>query len=294
MIREFRILCTWFYVALSCSVCCSVPYAFCFPLLPSILVHSLTVLFPHSLIPAYPTKISEYYNSMISPPHSHIGSLSLPDNHRSKLLNRLGIYDAPSSVKSGQPIMTAAQVRRLRILRGMGVGYTLQSSPPAGSAVRPPLDNVQRFQERLKMDCCDKNTKNKNITTTSPAMTDKSSRRIAFQEDVEVVPIPTRYEYSDRIKSRIWSNRHELQENAERNALEFAADGWNWRTVTEDDGMFICSFSGELIHPVHLEHLMQEEREQLQHRLQRGMPVHSSCQSLCAISESSEGVIHTH
>jgi hypothetical protein len=170
--------------------------------------------------------------------------------------------------------MTAAQVRRLRILRGMGVGYTLQSSPPAGSAVRPPLDNVQRFQERLKMDCCDKNTKNKKNISTNSTTTDKASRRIAFQEDVEVVPIPTRYEYSDRIKSRIWSNRHELQENAERNALEFAAEGWDWRTVTEDDGMFICSVSGELVHPVHLQHLMQEEPEQPHHRLERGTPVH--------------------
>jgi hypothetical protein len=213
---------------------------------------------------------------MSSPPHKHRRSSSLPDsqqdNHRSKLLNRLGIYDAPSTVKSGQP-KTAAQIRRLRILRGMGVGYTLNPSHPAGSAVRPPLDNVQRFQEPLKMDCGDETA---SIFTTTPTgtTTDKASRRIAFQEDVEVVPIPTRYEYSDRIKSRIWSNRHELQENAERNAMEFAAEGWDWRTVTEDDGMFICSVSGELVHPVHLQHLMQEEPEEPQHRLERGAPVH--------------------
>ena len=105
---------------------------------------------------------------------------------------------------------------------------------------------------------------------------EKKSRKIAFQDEVDVVPIPTRYEYSDRIKSRIWSNRHELQENAERNALEFAAEGWDWRTVTEDDGMFICSVSGELVHPIHLQHLVQDEPPSPQERvgLDRGNPVH--------------------
>jgi len=90
--------------------------------------------------------------------------------------------------------------------------------------------------------------------TNSPSR--KTKKKIAFQDEVQVVPIPTRYEYSDRIKSRIWSSRHELQANAERNALEFAAEGWNWRNVTEDDGMYICSVSGELVHPIHLQHLV--------------------------------------
>jgi hypothetical protein len=100
-----------------------------------------------------------------------------------------------------------------------------------------------------------------------------------FQENVEVIPIPTRYEYSDRIKSRIWSNRHELQENAERNALEFAAEGWNWQNVTEDEGMYICSASGELVHPIHLQHLASHqhspEQDQCERKsLERGAPVH--------------------
>ena len=196
---------------------------------------------------------------------------------RSKLLNRLGIYDTPSSLHSqGQRPMTAAQHRRLRILRGMGVGYTMGSfSPPDGSATRPPLNGVKPFEEHLKKD------NNSNVP--------RKQTRIAFQEKVEVVPIPTRYEYSDRIKSRIWSSRHELQENAERNALEFASEGWNWRNVTEDDGMYICSQSGELVHPIHLQHLVNTEQAAASASataaeqegfpdgpsLERGAPVHS-------------------
>jgi hypothetical protein len=142
----------------------------------------------------------------------------------------------------------------------MGVGYTLKTLPPDGSAVRNPLQGVKPTTEPLKATLDD----NGGISTASSSADSNASSaggmkqrktRIMFQEDVEVMPIPTRYEYSDRIKSRIWSNRHELQENAERNAVEFASEGWNWRNVTEDDGMYICSQSGELVHPIHLKHL---------------------------------------
>ena len=174
---------------------------------------------------------------------------------RSRLLNRLGIYDAPGATP--QP-MTAAQHRRVRILRGMGVGYTMFKSPPDGSARRSTLDGVVPSKEPLKSGM-KTNVKQK-------------ATRIAFQDEVEVLPIPTRHEYSDRIKSRIWSNRHELQENAERNAVEFASEGWNWRNVTEDEGMYICSASGELVHPAWVGDLPQVEEP----RLERGGPVHSS------------------
>jgi len=210
---------------------------------------------------------------------------------RARLLNRLGIHNSPPTsataaaagaaatyAVSATP-MTAAQHRRQRLLRGMGVGHTtqiMQISPPDGSAVRTPLRGVVSIKEKLKdgqttttttaaMDI-DRNVIVSTTTTTTMSVSPdqavnarKTTRKLGFSDEVDVVPIPTRYEYSDRIKSRIWSNRHELQENAERNALEFAAEGWNWRNVTEDEGMYICSLSGELVHPVHCQHLVQQK-----------------------------------
>ena len=194
---------------------------------------------------------------------------------RSRLLHRLGIYDAPSSP---QP-MTAAQHRRVRILRGMGVGYTMFKSPPDGSATRMPLDGAVPFQEKLKND--DETTSTGNAGGSSGVK--QKATRIAFQDEVEVMPIPTRHEYSERIRSRIWSNRHELQENAERNAVEFASEGWNSDNVIEDEGMYICSASGELVHPAWVGDIPRVEEQPSSgsgsnnnSRLERGDPVHSS------------------
>jgi len=89
-----------------------------------------------------------------------------------------------------------------------------------------------------------------------------------------------RDEYSERVKQRLWryacvysrifqvlifylfpletkfdsyfhSNAEEIYHNAARNSVEFAAEGWDWQSVIEDEKMYICSVSGELIHPIH-------------------------------------------
>jgi len=65
------------------------------------------------------------------------------------------------------------------------------------------------------------------------------------------MPIPSRTEYSNSAKERLWSSANDLYRNAVRNSIEFASEGWNWRTVADDDQM-VQSPSGERIHPIHM------------------------------------------
>mmetsp|Transcript_3021 Transcript_3021/g.4613 ORF Transcript_3021/g.4613 Transcript_3021/m.4613 type:complete len:266 (-) Transcript_3021:212-1009(-) len=79
----------------------------------------------------------------------------------------------------------------------------------------------------------------------------KKKRSICFSNKVSVLPIPLHSDYSRRLRTRLWSGRHEIKQNAARNTIEFAAEGWDWRTVTEDEKMYVCALSGQLVHPVH-------------------------------------------
>ena len=70
-------------------------------------------------------------------------------------------------------------------------------------------------------------------------------------------------EYSTIVKERLWSSSNDLYQNAVRNSIEFASEGWNWRTVADDDQM-IQSASGERIHPIHMmnaHNIVQEKAE---------------------------------
>mmetsp|Transcript_9926 Transcript_9926/g.21469 ORF Transcript_9926/g.21469 Transcript_9926/m.21469 type:complete len:337 (+) Transcript_9926:44-1054(+) len=75
-------------------------------------------------------------------------------------------------------------------------------------------------------------------------------RRVSLHNDVSVIPIPMRTEYPDHIRERIWSSASELYQNAARNTIEFAAEGFDWRNAA-DDSQMVHSVQGERIHPIH-------------------------------------------
>lgn len=89
------------------------------------------------------------------------------------------------------------------------------------------------------------------VSSGSLSSKSKEGPRITFNTEVKVLGIPMRDEYSNRVKQRLWTNAEDLAFNAQRNAMEFAAEGWNWRTALEDENMYRDSVSGELIHPIH-------------------------------------------
>jgi hypothetical protein len=74
------------------------------------------------------------------------------------------------------------------------------------------------------------NSSHSAMSTSSPPNALKKSKKkpkrsLAFRETVDVVPIPMRTEYSNRVKARMWSNASEIYQNAARNTIEFAAEG---------------------------------------------------------------------
>ncbi len=78
-------------------------------------------------------------------------------------------------------------------------------------------------------------------------------RKLKFKEQVDVCLIPKKEEYSKRIRCHMWHSPEEMALNAHRNTIEFAAEGWDWRNVMEDENMYRCLATNELIHPVHIE-----------------------------------------
>jgi hypothetical protein len=75
---------------------------------------------------------------------------------------------------------------------------------------------------------------------------------VRFNTVVSGVQIPSRNQYSKRIKQQLWRDRHELHEMVERNTTEFHAENYDWTQVVLDDEMYIDSTSGERVHPCHV------------------------------------------
>jgi hypothetical protein len=87
-------------------------------------------------------------------------------------------------------------------------------------------------------------------SSSSSPMRRSKDRAVSFDSTVTVYAIPSRSAYSDHIRCSLWISPMELQQNAARNYVEFAAEHWDWRQVTDDKDMIACG-AGELVHPVH-------------------------------------------
>lgn len=77
---------------------------------------------------------------------------------------------------------------------------------------------------------------------------------VSFNESVTVHPIHAIEVLPDDVWESIYTPRREVKLQKKRAKLEFRYDGRDWRSATEEDGMFIDPSTGLLEHPVHYYH----------------------------------------
>lgn len=149
---------------------------------------------------------------------------------RQRLLNRLGYFkDSPlprDEVNKGGQFSPLE--RRCSTASLDSIGRTL-------------LRSAVPFQQELHDD-----TTTSKVESLSPR-----SARVQFNHVVSGVEIPSRHQYSSRIKRTMWADRAEISAMVERNSIEFESEGFDWENVVLDQDMYVNEVSGELVHPCH-------------------------------------------
>jgi len=158
-----------------------------------------------------------------------------------------------------------SQQLRDRYMRTLGIKHSSTENSIA-SRFQPRIMSVRTLKEPLKGDDS-KHNRNHNTTTSishSPKTVmslikegNKIKRQVSFDNSVSVVPIPKRNAYSNRIRKRIWNSAAKIHENANRNAVEFSVENWDWRQVLEENDFLICADTGEMMHPVHVDSFIE-------------------------------------
>ncbi len=158
------------------------------------------------------------------------------DETRRRLLNRLGYFkQLQQQSPNGINVAPFASLER----RG--------STASLDSIGRIALRSATSFQQELQGDTAPTTLTFK----ASEHRREGSVTKVQFCQIVSGLEIPSRHQYSDRIKKTIWADRTEISEMVERNILEFEAEGFDWKNVVLDDEMYVNEVNGELIHPCH-------------------------------------------
>jgi len=191
-------------------------------------------------------------------------------NSRTRLLNSLGLFqaqqqrdeikyhgraalstldsrDSSPSKNSSSDGEGKKMIRQIRHIRS-------SSDIP----VRSALHNTVAFETRLNDESMSKLRKeNRNMMQRRSSFSDKEKdsgpASVRFNTVVSGVKIPSRNQYSRRIKQTLWRDRYELSEMVERNTTEFHAENYDWHQVVLDDEMYVDASSGERVHPCHVE-----------------------------------------
>jgi hypothetical protein len=92
----------------------------------------------------------------------------------------------------------------------------------------PLIHQAEKQKECLKYDRLDdrRYSPKRSRSDESCRAGKKTKKVISFDETVEVVPIPTKDEYTGPVRERIWASVEEIHQNAARNTIEFISEGY--------------------------------------------------------------------
>lgn len=191
--------------------------------------------------------------------HGHCIEQQQQRSRGSSLVNNLEYFHKKSQAQAqGSSHLGASEEN---VVSSISTSACTSSLPPASSIstsnVDQPLhdnstnslpslvgsDSLPNKRPRL-------NGYNGNLNRPTPRP--RKKKGVTIHKSVAVVPIPSRLEYSSRMRERLWTSSSDLASNAARNTIEFASEGWNWRNVIEDENMLVHQANGELIHPIHI------------------------------------------
>lgn len=140
---------------------------------------------------------------------------------RSNLLHKLGIHDEAKSV----------EIQNRQPARGLLDGVAVTNEPlkyDSDDDIEMEEDDQasgsRSWTERLffKPSSIESTAEE---TATSSVSSMSAEKRLTFNENVKVMPIPQRQDYSKRVRERLWNDVDDIMLNAQRNAMEFAAEG---------------------------------------------------------------------
>ena len=187
---------------------------------------------------AFSRRTESFDGSVTSSPCISVAPAPSAANVRSRFLNRLG-FSPPMHQSKTFP------AKRVR-------SDSRDSSEPSFQVLLKGDDEESRLSSSSSrpFSFFDQFSSMSSVTSSdSDSSVGEGERSVRFAPSVTVHPIPKHTAYSQRIRQTIWTAPAEMQENAARNCLEFAAENWDWRQVAEDQDMVY--YNGEPVHPVH-------------------------------------------
>ena len=177
-------------------------------------------------------------------------SPSSADMIRSRLLFKLGIYD---------PNFTNASIRQkiqretcfARTIKDATMPMSDKSLLSSSSSLPGEIDSVYISDPPSQVSRIHGFATNRQSGPKRPV-------NIRFDPLVTVRSIPSHRSYDSRMRACLYATKDEISFDVVRNTREFIYEGWDWRNVIEEAGMYICKASGEWVHPAHVVYCNKE------------------------------------